>query len=77
MYNKAHYWIRIMIASIVAIILNHRADIILNVQVNSGRDWLLFFAIYGVLFYFFVYKWAKKQIALWHEKEKTHHDEDT
>lgn len=63
MYNRKHYWLRVLMVAIVSFFANIYADTLLHVQIGSGRDWLICLAIMGTLFYFFVYKWMTKEIA--------------
>lgn len=70
MYSKVQYWIRTLCCTLLALIINQWIDIQLNVAVGSGRDWLLFFTIYGVLFYLFVWRWAHYQINKRDEENK-------
>ena len=63
MYNRKHYWLRVLMVAIVSFFANIYADTLLHVQIGSGRYWLIYLAIMGTLFYFFVHKWVKNQIA--------------
>lgn len=76
MYSKRQYWIRVVIAVFLSVFINHIADAFLHVQMGSGRDWLIFLSTYGVLYYFFVFKWAKKQINEWLKEHGKDYEED-
>lgn len=63
MITNKFYWLRIGIVSVIALALNIVIDSQMGIAVGTGRDWLIYITLYGVLFYTFVYRWARKQIA--------------
>jgi hypothetical protein len=63
MITNKFYWLRTGIVSIIALALNIVIDLQMGIAAGTGRDWLIFIALYVVLFYTFVYRWARKQIA--------------
>jgi hypothetical protein len=48
--------LRVLLVGVGATLLNLAADILFKVQVNSGRDWLIYFALLLTGMYFFVWK---------------------
>ena len=57
---RAQYWTRVAIVGVLSMLLNLVADRLLDVPMNSGRDWLIYFAIMLPSMYFFVWKWSDK-----------------
>jgi uncharacterized membrane-anchored protein len=60
---RIEYWIRILITSIVATAINVVVDQALKIPVGSAHDWLLFFAILGVLSYFFCWRFYHRHLS--------------
>lgn len=54
------YWIRVLLVGVVATAINALLDIQLGIKMGSGRDWLIFFVLLGLGFYFFVIRWCRK-----------------
>ena len=69
-YNRVHYWMRILMITVVSLALDLEADKLLNVPVLSGRDHLLYFTIFCLLYYFFGWRWLIRQKILSEKKDQ-------
>jgi hypothetical protein len=49
-------WMKLIMVVIGSLLINLGLDNLLGISLGSGRDYLIYFSVFGVLYYFFIWK---------------------